>query len=181
MLFILFSNCSFAVVSLVRAIIKPVEWIMWPGKTYRGLDEEMEGRMGLHCLSLVFEGPMTVTTKTLSPGCATKCPHFWMCVHVWICTACQEKGQDFQDISCRARKDHFFFVFFFSPLFFIWCYCSGVCSRFSLFSRGLTPKLSVLGSSHYTLYSFFCHFEAAGDLLYHHFCLLNTEIVMVKI
>lgn len=118
MLFILFSNCSFAVVSLVRAIIKPVEWIMWPGKTYRGLDEEMEGRMGLHCLSLVFECPMTVTTKTLSPGCATKCPHFWMCVHVWICTVCQEKGKDFQDISCWARKDHFFFCLLFFPLVF---------------------------------------------------------------
>lgn len=155
MLFILLSNCSFAVVSLARAIIKPVEWIMWPGKSHRGSDEEMEGEMGLHWLCLVFECPMTMTMKTSAHGCATKCPHFWMCVRVWMCAVCQKKEQDFQDISCRARKNNFFFFF---VLFFIWCYHSGVCSRFSLFSRGLTPKLSVLGSLRYTLHSFFLSF-----------------------
>lgn len=155
MLFILFSNCSFAVVSLVRAIIKPVEWIMWPGKPYRGLGEEMEGGMGFHCLSLVFECPMTRPQKPRLLVCNKMSSFLDVCV--WICTACQKKEQDFQDVSCRARKDNFFFSFFF-PLFFIWCYRSGVCSRFSLFSRGLTPKLSVLGSLHYTLYSFFPSF-----------------------
>lgn len=114
MLFILLSNCSFAVVSLARAIIKPVELIMWPGKSHRGSDEEMEGEMGLHWLCLVFECPMTMTMKTSAHGCATKCPHFWMCVRVWMCAVCQKKEQDFQDISCRARKNNFFF---FCPVF----------------------------------------------------------------
>lgn len=46
MLFILFSSRSFATISLVKAIIKLVELIMWPGKSYGDLYEERERREG---------------------------------------------------------------------------------------------------------------------------------------
>lgn len=77
------------------------------------------------------------------------------CVCVYECALCaRRKNKTFKTYPAeQERITSFFFV-----LFFIWCYHSGVCSRFSLFSRGLTPKLSVLGSLRYTLHSFFLSF-----------------------
>lgn len=44
MLLILFSSCSFATIFLVRAIIKLVKLVMWPGKSFGDVYEEREGR-----------------------------------------------------------------------------------------------------------------------------------------
>lgn len=141
---------------------------------------------GLHPLSLMCPSAWfrPITVKAPTRRHATECPHLPMHLQAGMCThTCvpslfaKRKNKTFKRYPADQDKISSFF------LLFIWQCHNGACSYFSLpflFSHSLTLKLNLGFSLLYILCSF-SHFEEVDDLLYHCFCLLNTEIGMIKI